>query len=262
MKKIALCMFLCIGVLNGMEPEQRSKDVCLSNLPEEVYNEIIETALATSSNLSQAIKALKVASVLRGVCYDNLKDFTRIVHILADKFNVTTQEVALRFDTSLAKEYRWNSYLLLCFIDKDQSQSVSKDDIIDMIINNIQKGADINFSFVGRIGDFNDEIFLRASPLSLAIIHSNFVMVETFLEFGATVTRKVLSLAQRMITFTDANITLNQRVHLIDNDKNLRLESIDHYIERVLRRTKKENYTAKNADAVKIYELLLKTMNK
>lgn len=259
-KVVLLCMFLCVGALNGMKLEQGSKDVCVSNLPEDVCNEIIKMALVSSNNLRDAIKSVKVAEVLCGVRYDNLKDFTRIVHILADKFNITTEQVAAKFDTSVAEEYRSKGYWLLRSIERSIHKT-SKDDIVDMIINNIQKDADINFSFIGNLGDFNDEIFVRTSPLILAIVYSNLVIVETLLKHGAIITDEALSLAEKMITFTDVNIPLRQRKQLIDNDKKLDLERIARYIERVLKR-RDTDYEIHNDDAVKIYNLLLETMNK
>src|SRR5690242_15449786 len=103
MKKIAKIALLftiaCVGQLYGMEKPSYG-----SLLPE-LKQEIINTALATSKNVDEAISMLKKLSALHGVEFDklfNLKDFTKLVHVLADKFNISTSQVAQKIDTPVA----------------------------------------------------------------------------------------------------------------------------------------------------------------
>ena len=84
MKKIALLLtIVCTSQLYtmkriyGMEPEPSYE-----TLPPELKQEIINTALATNKKLSKKIEMIKNLSALHGVQYDNLKDFTTLVHIL------------------------------------------------------------------------------------------------------------------------------------------------------------------------------------
>ncbi len=142
MKKIALLFTIvcAAGQLYGMEAQN------IMGLPEDVRNEIIRKALAASDTLEEAIKAIKVGA-LRGVNYDNPKDFTKLVHVLAKKFDLDTATVAQEFRTTtvanIAKNYLIQSRMLLKLI-----ASYDADDIqilIDDIKKLISYGADVNF---------------------------------------------------------------------------------------------------------------------
>src|SRR5436190_517661 len=105
MKKIAILftlLFTILGIstLNAMEPSYQS-------MPPELKKEIITTALKLSDNLSldEAIKITKMVSVVWGIHYDNLNDFTRLAHLLANKFNKSTEHIAEAFKTDASKKY-------------------------------------------------------------------------------------------------------------------------------------------------------------
>lgn len=120
------------GALNGMqEITERSY---WGYLPKKIKQSIIGTALATSNNVDEAINAIKTSGALYGLRYDtptaknllikslpnNLdeaiekvktlqgatpKDFTKLVHMLADKFNLIPYDVAEKFNTPTAEKY-------------------------------------------------------------------------------------------------------------------------------------------------------------
>ncbi len=78
----------------------------------ELHGEIVR-ALAKSKDLGQTIEAIKVAGTLRGLRYDNFKDFTRLVGVLAEKFlDLTREEIAKNFNTPIAKQYSELNYKL------------------------------------------------------------------------------------------------------------------------------------------------------
>jgi len=104
-------------------------------LPKELRQEIAETALATSTTVDEAIKAIQDSSMIYGGVQLNdraaknlliksipnnfdqaikqvkhlegteLKDFTKLAHILANKFNISTGRIADQFGTPLADKY-------------------------------------------------------------------------------------------------------------------------------------------------------------
>lgn len=159
MKKITfLFIILCTGQIYGMEQEQS-----LGNLPKEIHHEIVK-ALATSNNFGDTVQAVSIASALQGVRYDNLKNFTALVHILADKFNKSTCVVSLHFKTPIATEYeKLGNALLSCWPSTKL----------------IQQGADVNFigydPVKGKI----------STPLIMAARAGNVYLVELLLHAGA-----------------------------------------------------------------------------
>jgi len=164
MKKVALLftLVLCVGALNGMEAQN------IGNLPTDIHNEMIRLAFATSDNLLDTIKAFQFASALRGIPYDNLKDFTNLVHILANKFKTTNQVVAENFNTPTAKNYINLGKQLVELISRPNAGNTIK--IIQLIEKN---GADVNYS--------NS----TGSLLSKAIQSWNVESVKLLLEYGA-----------------------------------------------------------------------------
>jgi len=70
----------------------------ISELPQNVYDEII----GTTFKLEEAINAAKA---LQKVRHNNLNDFTKLVHVLANKFDELPVTVAEKFNTSIAKTY-------------------------------------------------------------------------------------------------------------------------------------------------------------
>lgn len=160
MKKVfLLCALVCAGQMYGME-----KMGTFGELPEELHQEIVR-ALLNSKDLDQVIDAIKVASVLRGVRYDDLADFTKLVHALADKFNKPTIFVARKFNTPTAKKYIDLSIALL-FIPSSTFNNVAQ---------LIKDGADVNFTGNNY-----------ATPLSQAIqFRVNIEKIKLLLDSGA-----------------------------------------------------------------------------
>ena len=134
-KLILLFTIVCAGQLYGMEAKQKMG--ALGTLPRDIRNEIVNTALATSNNLDEAISMIQKLSTLYNVRYDNLNDFKRLVHLLADKFGMSTLEIASKFDTKTAKEYSTLGNLLMQSIIFSES---------DKITELISRGADVNLS--------------------------------------------------------------------------------------------------------------------
>jgi len=132
-KLILLCTMICASELYGMEPQTMG---AFASLPEELHKEIVN-ALVKSNDLGQVIEAIQLASTLRGLRYDKLQDFTKLVHVLAKKFNTGTREIASEFETPIAKTYLdLIKKLFDAFNDMDN----------DAVANVIKDGADINFT--------------------------------------------------------------------------------------------------------------------
>ena len=134
MKKIALLLtIVCAGRLYGMEAEN------IGSLPKELHDQLIQMAFTTSNNPAETIKAIQFASAVHGVQYDNLKDFTRLVHLLADKFDTRTDIIANEFRTPAAKTYSTLGYSLIKALGDNTPVGHAK--VADLI----QQGADVNF---------------------------------------------------------------------------------------------------------------------
>ncbi len=183
MKKIILLFtIICAGQLYGME--EAPKMGAFGDLPEDVHKVIVQ-ALATSNNLEQTIEAIKVASVLRGVRYDNLKDFTKLVHILADKFNTTTAKIAKEFKTPIAEKYvNLGNDLTFYMLMFDKDGNIKDPDRFTQLIN---QGADVNYTgtegsiYILGKGDFPD----IQTPLIAAVKSGNSDLVKLLLNSGA-----------------------------------------------------------------------------
>jgi len=145
----------------GAKSEEPELGINISNLPQNIHDKIIKIVLASSDTLAleETIKAINIASALRVVRYDNLKDFTKLVYILADKFNVLPNLVAKKFNTSTARIYLGLGLKL----------SMNPQYPIQLI----EQGADINF--------------MNGTPLGNAIKHQNIELVTCLLDSGANV---------------------------------------------------------------------------
>ncbi len=107
MKKIALLFTLTLigtGPLNSMEQPTKELAIYKLLLPE-LKLEIINKALAVSNNLDEAIGMINKLSIVHKTEYNTIKYFTHLVHILADKFDKRPIDIALKFQTPVAKEY-------------------------------------------------------------------------------------------------------------------------------------------------------------
>lgn len=107
MKKLTLLLtLLSIGALNGMEPETPQIEYW-NLLPREVKN-IVLNNLYSSNNKDEIIKNLRSFSLVNkrlNTALNNLKTFTAITHMLAQRFNLKPMTIAQEFNTSAAKEY-------------------------------------------------------------------------------------------------------------------------------------------------------------
>jgi hypothetical protein len=167
MKKIALLFtILCVGQLYGMEEQSP-----YHALPKELQKEIVNTALATSKSVDNAVDAIRIFGTLHKVHYGtqsatnllmtmlpndlnqainqikNLQgttpqDFTKLVHILADKFKTNTLSVAsqfinLKINRTAAEKYIDSG---LSFSQAIMTRNLTA---LNTLIN---EGADVNFT--------------------------------------------------------------------------------------------------------------------
>ncbi len=203
MKKIALLFTLvCVGQLYGMEQEQPKKDLgAFEQLPEDVHNVIINMAFATSNTLHQTIETIKAMSALRRAQYDNLKDFTKLVHILADKFYYDTDSVARVYNTSTAHTYRGLGSRLLdiaSLAHKPIWSGPGVEDlsyILDRMKQLITEGADVNFS--------GSQL---STPLYKALEKGNAEAVKLLLEFGAKVRPEDIKIYEKKVANGDIGL--------------------------------------------------------
>jgi len=161
MKKMTLLFtltLLCAGALNGMEPEKPQLDPDLwGQLPEDVKPLIMVALAKSGGSLNAAIDNIKKVSLINTKLnqmineqYGNLAGFTRLIHILANKFNMfstSTEAIAKKFNTPAAEQY-----LALGeeFREKVLDQSVLLFDPEIALFNAqllLENGLDPNFSF-------------------------------------------------------------------------------------------------------------------
>jgi len=174
MKKLTLLLtLLCASALNGMGPGY-GHFRGLGDLPPEIQVMIIQT-LNTYNTLDDVINAIKAISKtnqqLNAIVteeYGNQKRFNALVHTLANKFNTTTKTVAQKLGTLAAKIYITAGDILVQAI---------KNNSINHIIQAINAGADINYSF-----NTGHETL---TPLLLAVTHEQADIVKLLLEKGA-----------------------------------------------------------------------------
>lgn len=167
MKKLILLFTIaCAGQLYGMEAES------VRDLPEELRREIMQLAqvILPSNNLDEAITTIKKLSAFFGNPLDDLKTFTALVHILADKFNKEPSDVAKQFNTPTAEKYEKLSTALTNLIVNHYFDGVKK---------LIEQGADVN------------SVVYNATPLFRAAMKEDFNITELLLASGANVNYKV-----------------------------------------------------------------------
>ena len=111
-KLSSLLLFFAIfapGMVIGMKPEKPELNPKIwGQLPYEVKKLIIMALAQSDDNINEAIKNIvktKEVNKELNATINSLEGFTKIIHMLADKFGKSTQEVALLFDTQIAKEY-------------------------------------------------------------------------------------------------------------------------------------------------------------
>lgn len=178
MKKLFLLgALVCAGQLYGMEPikeeaKAQKEALAIYTSPEmfpELQREIIKSALAASKDYEEAVQMIKKLSIMHGMQFDklfNLKDFTKLAHILADQFDVSTTMVASEFNTPIAKKYNELGHSLLDYAGDSREEAHNK------IIDFIKQGADVNFS-------------AHRTPLDLVIDSHDLKGVQLLLAAGA-----------------------------------------------------------------------------
>lgn len=154
------------------------------SLPQKLKQEIAK--MIVGDNLEETIKTIDIASAVWGIHYDNLKAFTTPVHILADKFNTTTENVAKKFKTLIAEFYIYLSYQLL---DQVSIKSLFNKDTFE---NFIAQGVDVNFIPYGD-GACN--------ALRYAIDRLNFEAVKILLNAGANIDPESISEAEFKVKY-------------------------------------------------------------
>lgn len=182
MKKISLLLAIaCVGALNGMmeKPDW-------SFLPE-IRQEIIMKNLEASKTLNETVIIIKKASELKGMIlnnpFNNPKDFTVLVHMLAKKFNKSVNAIAKKLDTPTAKNYVMLSEKLGAAIKVGNVKKVKK------LIN---QGADVHFLINKEIiSDTSEDSDLKAPKCTMLEIAINtrsekqVAIVEILLNHGA-----------------------------------------------------------------------------
>lgn len=195
MKKIVLFTVLCVGGINGMELEQPSR---WNYLPVEIRNQIVEydgyfrflpndikvniislLGTSTSNNLNDVIKDLKLKSLINKQWYATVNDqkaFTALVHVLADKFNTATFDIAQKFNTDASQKYLTLGTAI--------ANAIRKKDIAQ-VAELIDQGADVNFMENPHRYQFG--VKYRGNTLLLtAVMYQNSVdMVKLLLDAGA-----------------------------------------------------------------------------
>jgi ankyrin repeat protein len=176
MNKIALLLtILCLSPLHGMEPE-KGRYIGMEELSPEVKALIIQALNAYNNNLSaqdnlkntiRAIKAMSSTSQelheIVNDLYGNQKGFTKLMHILANKYGTSTAIIAQIFRGPAADMYIKNGYALLWGTHDT-----------NMVKQHISEGADVNF-----INEMN------ITPLKQAMINLNPEAVQLLLNAGA-----------------------------------------------------------------------------
>lgn len=116
MKKLfLLCALVCAGQMYGMEPKKPLflEIEHISELPKDIHQKIIKTALETTNHPYLTIMMIERLSAMQGIqgnkLFDkllgNLKDFTKLVHMLADRSKMTPVQVAVDLTGSTAQKY-------------------------------------------------------------------------------------------------------------------------------------------------------------
>ncbi len=152
MKKIALLFtLLCASALNGMEQPEQGRYAGLGELSPEIQVLIIQALntfdkyLSSKENLTNTVNAIKAMTEtnkqLHAVVndmYGNLKGFTALIGILAEKFfAISRDDIAYKFNTPLAEEYKKLGNKLLNNIFRKP---------IEKITQLIKQGADVNYN--------------------------------------------------------------------------------------------------------------------
>lgn len=173
MKKLILLftMVCATNQLYGME-QATPKETLLPDLKQKITH----MASSASKNLNEAINALESASTFYGVqfdklFFDNLKDFTALVNLLAKKFpDKSRKEIAEKFKTPIAKKY--------VHLGEKLANNWKKKDILTQLI---KEGVDLYYSITYA----TDEGVYLLTPLNRATMSKNVEIVQLLLDAGA-----------------------------------------------------------------------------
>jgi hypothetical protein len=189
MKKIALLLtILCASQLYGMEKEKPELNPAIwgqAELPNDTKILIIMALAQSGDNINEAIKNIETASRINKasntmVNINNLQGFTKIVHMVADKFDKSPYYVANLFTIPIAQKYIKLGNALVSYI---KDHNVKTDDIVQLI----NQGADVNY-----YDDFG------SAPLATTIMNSDLKMVQLLLNSGANPEERHLWLAEAL----------------------------------------------------------------
>ncbi len=143
MKKTFLsCALVCASHLYGMEPEPQPFKFGQEwkTLPPEVTSLILVALKESGNKPNEAIKNIIKLSAIntalnKMINLNDIRGFSKIVHMLADKFDKTPYQIAGMFETPTAQEYRRLVVALQNAIHNLNSEKIEK---------LIQEGADVN----------------------------------------------------------------------------------------------------------------------
>jgi len=189
MKKITLLfiLFLSINSLHGMKRNLESEQSFpLAELPTEAKAVVIQ-AICTYDNLDDIINTIDATkcvnrefnSIVKHVYskYNNLKEFTALVHFLSDKFpTITTEDIAKKLKTPLklpiAQKYvALGKALLLLSMNKSTIALNATKKIIT------EEGADANFTTAFMLEKATGGYHVH-TPFLFAIQMDNVALIE------------------------------------------------------------------------------------
>ena len=202
MKKIALLLtIICAGQLYGMEAER------IGDLPKELQREITQAAIASSNTLDEAIAMIKKLSASFGVQHDklfaNLEDFTKLVHMVSNKFNLSTKKIAQKFNTPTSEEYvKLGDKLINCIYEAELPLTI----YLKRMAQLIEQGADVNYSQVNS--DAN-------TVLHEAMFYRSPEMVQLLVKYGVN-SKVVLDDARSILEITGHDDGLEKIIKLLE----------------------------------------------
>jgi len=139
MKKIALLLtILCAGALKAMEPKKPQpghSGLGMGYVPSEV-----QSIINTYKNVDDAILVIKAVSLrdedLKRIVNEEF-EFAKLIHVLADTFNLSTRAIAEKFETPGARLYINLGDTLIAAASKNYSKAIA---------HLITQGADVNYN--------------------------------------------------------------------------------------------------------------------
>jgi ankyrin repeat protein len=174
MKKLFLISaVLSVGFLNGMSVVgQNRPNVLLPEINEQIINKLIMVS-ATSNDLKTIVKTIEMT----GLRYDNLVNFTKLVHALENKLNLATTVIAEEIQKLAIQESLKAAAQQYVGLANDLQKKVLFGGDGAHITELIKQGADVNASYQNGH---------NVSLLALAIEHrSDMNVLKVLLDAGA-----------------------------------------------------------------------------